>query len=93
LEFVDLGASVRASLALERAVRGWALVHGRGFVVPDDFGELFGPVVAHRLMLSEELVLAEEVSRSTVARQIWEACLERAPRPEPDWDDFGRAVP
>ncbi len=29
LEFVSLGASVRGSLALERAARAWALVHGR----------------------------------------------------------------
>ena len=92
LDFVELGASVRASLALERAARGWALVHGRAFVVPDDFSELFGFVVNHRLMLSEELVLAEELSQADVARQVWDACLARAPRPEPDWDDSGRAV-
>jgi MoxR-like ATPase len=93
LDFVELGASVRASLALERAARGWALVHGRAFVVPDDFSELFGPVVNHRLMLSEELVLAEELSQADVADQVWNACLARAPRPEPDWDDTGRALP
>ena len=92
LDFVELGASVRASLALERAARGWALVHGRAFVVPDDISELFGFVVNHRLMLSEELVLAEELSQADVARQVWDACLSRAPRPEPDWDDSGRAV-
>ena len=31
----SMGASVRGSLALERAVRAWALLHGRDFVVPD----------------------------------------------------------
>ena len=67
-------------------------MHGRSFVVPEDFSELFGFVVNHRLMLSEELVLAEELSQADVARRVWDACLARAPRPEPDWDDSGRAV-
>ena len=93
LDFVELGASVRASLALERAARGWALVHGRSFVVPDDFSDLFGAVVDHRLMLSDELAVTDELSPGDIARQIWNACLARAPRPEPDWDDSGRAVP
>ena len=36
LDAVAIGASVRGSLALERAVRAWALLHGRDYVVPDD---------------------------------------------------------
>ena len=34
LDIVSVGASVRASLALERASRAWALLHGRSFVAP-----------------------------------------------------------
>ena len=34
LDLVEVGASVRGSLALERAARAWALVHGRSFVAP-----------------------------------------------------------
>ena len=34
LEEVALGASVRASLALERTARAWALLHGRDYVTP-----------------------------------------------------------
>ena len=85
LEFLELGASVRASLALDRVSRAWALAHGRDYVVPDDVEELFEPVVVHRLLLGEELLL-EETSRADVVARVWAACLERAPRPEPDWD-------
>ncbi len=86
LAFLELGASVRASLALDKAARAWALAHGREYVVPDDVEELFEPVVVHRLLIGEELLLDEELSRSHLARRVWEACLERAPRPDPDWD-------
>ena len=41
-----MGASVRASLALEGASRAWALLHGRSYVVPEDVERLFLPVVA-----------------------------------------------
>ncbi len=86
LPYLELGASVRASLALDRAARAWALANGRDFVVPDDVEELFEPVVIHRLLLGEELLVDESASRIDVVRRVWEACLERAPRPEPDWD-------
>ena len=41
LDIVVIGASVRASLALERIARAWALIHGRDFVRPDDIEALF----------------------------------------------------
>lgn len=49
-----LGASPRASLMLVQASRAWALISGRGFVIPDDILELIEPVWAHRLILSSE---------------------------------------
>jgi len=86
LPLLELGASVRASLALDRVARGWALQQGRDYVVPDDVERLFEAVVLHRLLLSEELLLDDSLSREGVAARIWSACLERAPRPEPDWE-------
>jgi MoxR-like ATPase len=85
LELVEVGASVRGSLALERAARAWALGHGRDHVVPADVERLFAPVVMHRLVLAEELVL-EDVDAAELAARVWSTCLEVAPRPEPDWD-------
>ena len=49
-----VGASVRGSLALERAVRGWALLHGRDYVVPTDVERLFVAVLGHRVVLTPD---------------------------------------
>ncbi|HEX2204557.1 MAG TPA: MoxR family ATPase [Longimicrobium sp.] len=44
------GASTRAAIGLFRAARGYALVDGRDFLVPDDVRRLVVPVLAHRLL-------------------------------------------
>lgn len=62
---VRLGASVRGAIALQRLARAWALVNGRGYVVPDDIRGLATVVLAHRLVLEPEAefdgVTAEQV--------------------------------
>jgi MoxR-like ATPase len=85
LEIVQVGASVRGSLALERVARAWALLRGRAFVTPEDVERLFVPVVGHRILLDPSLVLDEGLSRSEGEQRVFAACLERAPRPEPGW--------
>ena len=45
-----LGASPRASLALQHAAQGWAAMNGRSYVLPDDVKYLAVPVLAHRLL-------------------------------------------
>lgn len=47
-----LGASTRAALALERAVRARALVAGRSYATPDDVKALAVPVLAHRVRVA-----------------------------------------
>jgi MoxR-like ATPase len=90
LDLVEVGASVRGSLALERGVRASALLHGRRFASPEDVETLFLPVIGHRLVLSGE-ALMEGTSLQELERRVWEECLARAPRPEPDWDANGAA--
>lgn len=51
-EFIRLGASPRASLALYKACKAYALLNGRSYVLPDDVKALAPYVLAHRLMLS-----------------------------------------
>jgi MoxR-like ATPase len=85
LDFVELGASVRGSLALERAARAWALSHGREYVVPEDVERLFPPVILHRLLLAEDVIF-EDLPEAEIAERVWGACLQKAPRPEPEWD-------
>ena len=46
---VQLPASMRAGLYLQRAAQAWALFAGRDFVLPDDIKTLVRPVLAHRL--------------------------------------------
>jgi MoxR-like ATPase len=46
---VQLPASMRAGLALQRAAQAWALFAGRDFVLPDDVKRLAPQVLAHRL--------------------------------------------
>jgi MoxR-like ATPase len=86
VEFVALGASVRGSLALERATRAWALVHGRDHAEPEDVEQLFGPVVAHRLLLEPEYLSDADLDGEEIGRRVWQRCVELAPRPAPDWE-------
>lgn len=50
---VALGASPRASLALQRVAQAAALLQGREFVTPDDIKHLAPMVLSHRLILHE----------------------------------------
>ena len=79
---VQIGASVRGSLALERGARALALLEGRDHVEPRDIELLVEPVLSHRLLLTPAYALADEDVRRG-SRSLLERCLERAPRPAP----------
>lgn len=51
---VMLGASPRAALSFAMAVKAYAFVHERNFVLPDDVKTLAPHVLAHRLLLRSE---------------------------------------
>jgi MoxR-like ATPase len=83
---VEVGASVRGSLALIKTACAWALLHGRMYVTPEDVELLFIPVLGHRLLLAPTyLAETRSLTREQALRQIQERCLERAPAPVPDW--------
>jgi MoxR-like ATPase len=94
LSELEVGASVRGSLALIKTARAWALLHQRTYVTPEDVELLFVPVLGHRLMLSPTyLAETRSLSRDEALRQIRSRCLELAPPPRPDWaGDDGAAV-
>lgn len=48
------GLSPRAGLALLRATRAWALLHGRDRALPDDVQAVMSPVFGHRLRPSAD---------------------------------------
>lgn len=55
---LHFGASPRGSLALMRASQALAALRGRDYVLPDDVKLLTIPVLAHRLILADEALLA-----------------------------------
>ncbi len=82
LDTVALGASVRGSLALERAARAWALIDGRNFVVPEDIEQLFEPVIMHRLVFTSAFLARTRAAGAAEALEELRArCLEVAPPP------------
>jgi MoxR-like ATPase len=51
---IELGASPRGTLALYRASQAYAAIHGRYYVLPDDVKHMAGPVLAHRLIATNQ---------------------------------------
>jgi MoxR-like ATPase len=91
----SVGASVRGSLALERAARGWALLHGREYVVPGDVERLLVAVLGHRVVLTPaKLAEARQHGMASVMERFADECLALAPPPVAALDepqDAGRA--
>ena len=67
---VSFGVSPRASKALYKTVKTWALLHGRNFVIPDDVKEMVKPVWNHRLILKSQAHMnetsPEEILQETI---------------------------
>ncbi|RIU91291.1 MoxR family ATPase [Oceanobacillus picturae] len=51
---IYLGVSPRGSIALMRASKAYAYIHGRSYVIPDDVKYLAPYVLAHRVILTSE---------------------------------------
>ncbi|MEX2210666.1 MAG: AAA family ATPase [Gaiellaceae bacterium] len=84
-EGVAIGASVRGSLALERAARAIALLDGRDYVTPVDVERLFLPVLMHRIVFTPSFVAtARELGWEAASARFREDCLALAPRPGAD---------
>lgn len=84
LDIVELGASVRGSVALERAVRAWALLGGRDHVEPPDVEALFVPVIGHRVLFAAGFVASMRgVAASDALAEFGRRVFALAPHPEP----------
>ncbi|MBQ9458752.1 MAG: MoxR family ATPase [Oscillospiraceae bacterium] len=73
---LTLGASPRATIALARCARAWALLEGRDFVTPEDVQTVAPPVLTHRLMLSLEAGM-----QSTTTADVLRECVSRVAAP------------
>jgi MoxR-like ATPase len=82
LDEIAVGASVRGSLALERAARAWAMLDHRPYVVPEDIERLFAAVLLHRIVFRPTfLAEARRIGWSAAVDGIAEKCFAAAPRP------------
>lgn len=65
-----VGASPRASIAIMQCAKGYALLQGRDFVVPDDIKHVAPYVLQHRITLTAEAEMegftAERVARAII---------------------------
>jgi MoxR-like ATPase len=73
---LELGASPRATIALMRAARAHALLHGRDYVTPHDVKSLAPDVLRHRILVSFEAD-AEGLSADDILARF----LDRIPVP------------
>ncbi|MFJ8582089.1 AAA family ATPase [Micromonospora sp. NPDC093277] len=68
---VRVGVSPRGVIALTRAACAYALIDGRGWIMPEDLKTLTEPVFAHRLLLTPDAqvrgVTAADVLRQAIA--------------------------
>ena len=73
---LEVGASTRAANMLAAAVRAFAVLQGRDFVIPDDVKFLALPVLRHRLVMSPSAEI-EGLTPDRVLREV----LDRTPAP------------
>ena len=75
--YLSYGASPRASISLIEAARALAFMRGRGYVLPEDLGDLAADTLRHRLVLSYE-ALAEGLSADALIAKV----MARLPLPD-----------
>lgn len=51
-EYIKLGVSPRGSIALYKTAKAYAMICGRGYVIPDDIKALAPYVLSHRIILT-----------------------------------------
>ncbi len=70
-DYIEYGASPRASIFLIRAAKANALLNQRGYVSPEDIKEIGKDVLRHRLILTYEAE-AENVTSEDIVQWIFE---------------------
>ena len=69
--YIEYGASPRASLWLILAAKANAILNGRGYVKPEDVQEIVYEVLRHRILLTYEAE-AEEITTEDIIKKIIE---------------------
>jgi MoxR-like ATPase len=72
-DFIQLGASPRATIALTLAAKAYAFLQGRGYVTPQDVKSIGMDVLRHRVAITYEAE-AEDKTSETVVQKIFDEC-------------------
>jgi MoxR-like ATPase len=70
-EFIQLGASPRATIYLTLAAKAYAFLKGRGYVTPQDVKSIGMDVLRHRVAITYEAE-AEEKTSETIVQKIFD---------------------
>src|SRR3954469_17136949 len=70
-EFIQLGASPRATIALTLAAKAYAFLKGRGYVTPQDVKSIGMDVLRHRVAITYEAE-AEDKTSETIIQKIFD---------------------
>ena len=70
-DFIQLGASPRATISLTLAAKAYAFLKGRGYVTPQDVKSIGMDVLRHRVAITYEAE-AEEKTSETVIQKIFD---------------------
>jgi MoxR-like ATPase len=70
-EYIQFGASPRATIALTLCAKAWAFLQGRGYVTPQDVKTIGLDVLRHRVIVTYEAE-AEEISSEDIVQRIFE---------------------
>ncbi len=70
-EFIQLGASPRATIALALAGKAYAFLRGRGYVTPQDVKSIGMDVLRHRVAITYEAE-AEEKTSETIIQKVFD---------------------
>ena len=70
-DYIQFGASPRATISLAQAARAHAFLRHRGFVTPEDVKAIGFDVLRHRLALTYEAE-AEDMTSETIIKRIFD---------------------
>lgn len=70
-EFIQLGASPRATISLTLAAKAYAFLKGRGYVTPQDVKSIGMDVLRHRVAITYEAE-AEDKTSETIVQKIFD---------------------
>ncbi len=70
-EYLEYGASPRATISLAIAAKAYAFLQGRGYVVPNDIKTIGPDILRHRLIITYEAE-ASEITVETLLQKIFD---------------------